>query len=223
MDDVPFIAGLTFSRGVNIITGKAREVGDKIAGAGDGASLGVALADGLEVVRYYSALQQAALAGIERIVPAESKARARDFLAKYVRQMGEAGDVLASQCRGLALDRAKGLSVKIIMSVKRADVWEKEAVTLIPKRFQPGTLFLEEVPPAEWKEITSSPHWWAPTNWASASYWWVDGRRNLNEIKKLCELEAGRPIEDFDLINYYRFLEKYKYVEFVKPAAGRPE
>jgi hypothetical protein len=30
------------------------------------------------------------------------------------------------------------------------------------------------------------------------------------------ELEAGRQVTDFDLIAYYRFLERYKIVEFVK-------
>jgi hypothetical protein len=57
---------------------------------------------------------------------------------------------------------------------------------------------------------------WSAGNWAAASYWWVDGKRTLKEIKRLCELEAGRPMEGFNLVNYYRFLEKYKYVEFVK-------
>jgi hypothetical protein len=128
---------------------------------------------------------------------------------------------LAGQCREAAADRARAGSLKIAAPAQPSGAWEKEAASLVPKRFQPGTLFLEEVPPSEWKEITSSPHWWSPTNWASASYWWVDGRRNLVEIKRLCELEAGRPMENFNLINYYRFLEKYKYVEFVSPAAGR--
>jgi len=221
--EAPFIAGLTFKRGVAVITDKAREAGERIAAAGDGASLGRALAEGLETVRYAAGLQQAALASIERIVPADSKTAAREFLATYARQMGEAGEVLAGQCGEAAADRAKAKSLKIAMPVKPAGAWEKEAAALVPRRFLPGTLFLAEIPPAEWKEVTSSPHWWAPTNWASASYWWVDGRRNLGEIKRLCELEAGQPMENFDLINYYRFLEKYKYVEFVKPASGQQD
>ncbi len=228
VDEAPFIAGLTFSRGVSVITEKAREAGDKIASAGDGATLGSALAQGVEVIRYYTDLQQAAIGSIERLVPAENKAQAQELLAKYVRQTGETGEALVRRCREAAADKGKALSVKVESPVNPAGAWEKEAASLVPRRFQPGTLFLEEIPPSEWKEITSSPHWWSPTNWASASYWWVDGRRNLSEIKRLCELESGRPVENFDLIQYYRFLEKYKYVEFVKPAAktapagGRP-
>lgn len=219
-DDVPLIAGLTFSRGLSVITEKAREAGERIAGEADGVSLGRALADGLEAVRYCTGLQQAALASIERIIPSGDKAAARSYLATYIRQTGEAGDVLEKQCRELAGGRARTLSVKIVMPVPQPGEWEREAASLVPRRFEPGTLFLAEVPPSEWKEITISPHWWAPTNWASASYWWVDGRRTLNDIKKLCELEAGRPMENFDLIKYYRFLEKYRYVEFVNPVSG---
>ena len=216
-DEAPFIAGLTFDRGIDIISGKAGEAHEKIAAAGDGASLGRALAEGQEAIRYAAGLQQAALGGIARLVPAESRPQTRELLGRFINRTGEAGEAMAGLCRELAADRAKSLSVKIAMPVKQAGAWEREAAWLVPRRFQPGTLFLEEIPPSEWREVESSPHWWAPDNWASASYWWVDGRRNLNEIKKLCELEAGRPMEDFDLISYYRFLEKYKYVEFVTP------
>jgi hypothetical protein len=223
LQEAPFIAGLTFSRGIGVMAEKAREMSGRIMGAGDAASLGKALAEGQEAVRYATGLQQAAVASIERLVPAEGRDRVRESLAAYKAQLGNAGDVLARQCRDTAEDRAKALSVKIVLPVNQAGAWEREAASLIPRRFQPGTLFLEEIPPAEWREIESSPHWWAADNWASASYWWVDGRRNLNEIKRLCELEAGRPIEGFDLINYYRFLEKFKYVEFVSPAASRQD
>ena len=55
-----------------------------------------------------------------------------------------------------------------------------------------------------------------PTSWAAASYWWCDGDRNLLEIQELMALEAGRPVRNFDLVEYYRFLEKFDMVEFVQ-------
>ncbi len=218
MEEVPFIAGLTFDRGIKVIADKTGEMRERIASAGDGRSLGKTLAEGMEAVAFYTDLQEEALRSIVRIVPADKKAKAREYLAPYIRKTDELGAVLMGQCRDAAAEKAKSESLQIVMPAKQDGAWEKEAATLIPTRFQPATLFLEEIPPSEWKEITSSPHWWAATNWASASYWWVDGKRNLNEIRKLCELEAGKPIENFDLINYYRFLQKYKYVEFVKPS-----
>ena len=68
----------------------------------------------------------------------------------------------------------------------------------------------------EWEEVSSSPRWWSARNWAATSYWWADGKRNVNEIKELMELEAGRPVRNFDLIKYFTFLEKYDMVEFVE-------
>ncbi|MDD8015796.1 MAG: M28 family peptidase [Acidobacteriota bacterium] len=217
--DVPFIAGLTFDRGIGVITAKNREMEEKILGAEDGAALGKALAEGLETIRYYTDLQEAAVGSVGKLVPAGDKAAAGACLTRYRKRTDEFGGLLMRQFRETASAKARAASLKIDMPVTPDGSWEKEAATLVPKRFQPGTLFLEEIPPSEWKEIDSSPHWWSATNWASASYWWVDGRRNLNEIKKLCELEAGKPMENFDLISYYKFLEKYKYVEFVKPSA----
>ena len=94
--------------------------------------------------------------------------------------------------------------------------WEKEASKIIPKRNKVGTITLEGIPVDEWVEVRSSPRWWGANNWASASYFWCDGKRNLKEIKELVEMEAGRSIRNFDLIKYYQFLEKYDIVELVK-------
>jgi hypothetical protein len=220
-EEVPFIVGLTLNRGINVIADKTREMREKIGGAKDGASLGKALGEGLEAIKYYSSLQEKALGSIERLVPAGHKAKAREYLVPYIEETDEWGDVMMKHCREAATEKARSGSFKIMMPAKQDGAWEKMAASLIPKRFQPATLFLEEIPSSGWKEITSSPHWWSATNWAAASYWWVDGQRDLNEIKKLCELEAGKPMENFNLINYYKFLEKYKYVEFVEPAGRR--
>ena len=53
------------------------------------------------------------------------------------------------------------------------------------------------------------------------------GKRNLVEIKTLCELEASRPMTNFNLINYYTllyytFLKDHKYVEFITPLKEEP-
>ena len=86
---------------------------------------------------------------------------------------------------------------------------------LYPKRKTIGSPTLDGIPQDQWVEVKGSPRWWSTGNWAASSYWWCDGSRNLNEIKELVELEAGRPVRNFDLVNYYKFLEKYGFVEFV--------
>jgi hypothetical protein len=221
-DDTPWIARLTFSRGVDVIREIAGAASDKVLAAKDGAALGSVLAEGIERIGYYTGLQQQALAGIGRIVEQGKMDSFTRSAAPYHLTLTETGAAFSKQLRGLADSRAASNGLKIAMPAPIETAWDKEAATLVPKRFTFATLFLEEIPFAEWKEITGSPHWWSATNWASASFWWVDGKRNLKEIKRLCELEADRPMERFDLINYYQFLQKFKYVEFVTPPKAEP-
>ena len=213
-DELPLLSNLTFNRGMKIIQDETRKASDKIMSAEDGASLGKALAEGLERIEYYTGLQTEALGSIDRIVPVHQKPAAHTFMNRYLKTLHESGKMMQKHIGGLADERAKIISVDIIMPVKEEGAWEKEAATIIPKRHHPVTLFLAEIPPEEWVEVKSSPHWWSATNWAETSYWWCDGKRNLNQIKKLIELEAGIPVKNFDLIKYYKFLEEYKYVEF---------
>ena len=209
-EDVPWIANLTFARGVDVLREKAVQINENIFGATDNKKRGVALNEGLEAIDYYTGQQKLALASIERLVPDDRKADARELIAPHVKSIAAIGESLAKQFTGVA-----GEGTFKLWDKSDTD-WDKEAVTLIPKRHHFATLFLEEIPVSEWKEVTSSPHWWSADNPASASFWWVDGKRNLKEIKRLCELESGKPIDNFDLIKYYKFLEKFKYIEFVK-------
>lgn len=215
-DDLPWIADLTFKRGVSVILDKAAEAGTGVSQAPDAASLSKILADGSETIEYYTGLQKQALTGIERLIPTDRKAPAREFLARYIQNTDAYGKLALQQFRDAVAEKAKASSLTLAPYTRPEAPWEREAATLVPKRFYPGTLFFVEIPMSEWKEVTSPPVFWSAGNWAASSYWWVDGRRNLKEIKHLCELEAGRPMENFNLVNYYRFLEKYKYVEFVK-------
>lgn len=216
-EEVPWFASLTFERGIKVIAEKSGDEETKVRSAKDGAELGKALADGIEIIEYYTDLQKKAVESIGRLVPADKKTAAHSILSRHIVSLDEFGKSMTKSLRALADTRSKTESIALVMPVRQESLWDKEASTIIPKRYLPGTLFLEEIPSSEWKEITGSPHWWAATNWASASYWWVDGKRNLVEIKRLCELEANQPMTKFDLINYYTFLKDHKYVDFVTP------
>ncbi|MBN1294508.1 MAG: M28 family peptidase [Candidatus Latescibacteria bacterium] len=212
--EFPKLANLTFERGMNIIQDETKKAADNIMKAKDGEVLGNALAEGLERIKYHAGLQTEALASIDRIIAQDKKSAAHKFLKMYQKTIRESGQEMTAHIQKLADEKTKSESITINMPTKKDGPWEKEAATLIPKRFFPVTLFLAEIPSEEWVEVKSSPHWWTATNWAETSYWWCDGKRNLNQIKKLIELEAGIPVKNFDLIKYYKFLEKYNYVEF---------
>jgi hypothetical protein len=215
-EDIPWIANLACRRGMEVIGEKVRAANDKVQAAPDGMGLGKALAEGTEIIGYYTGLQQDAVAGIERLAPDAEKGKARELLSPYRQALADIGAAASRQLRASAEIRAKNESLPIVMPQQQETAWDREAATLIPRRFHFGTLFFEEIPVSEWREVKSSPHFWSATTWGASSFWWVDGKRNLKEIKRLCEIEAGQPMQGFDLINYFRFLEKFTYAEFVK-------
>lgn len=215
-DDISFLAGLAFDRGMEIVLDKSSEMNDRLMNAKTGTEIGDILYDGIKNIKYYSELQQKVLYSIERVIPGDKKAQAHKYLSQYAGKIDEFGKLLVKQFSDAAKEKAKAESVKIVKYVKKEGPWENEASVIKPKRNYIGVISLAGIPAEEWKEVRSDPHWWSARNWASASVWWCDGKRNLNEIKELCELEAGVPVRNFDLINYYKFLEKFNLVEFVE-------
>jgi len=214
--NLPEVARLTFDRGVEVILGKTSDMEERLADARDGETLGRLLAEGVKTIEYYTELQKQALRSIERLVEPGEKKRARRLLARRMEGIDDFGKLCVKRFRDAVAARAEEESVKVVRYRKKKDEWDREAETIYPKATMPGTLTLEGIPPGEWEGITRSPRWWSPGNWAAASYWWCDGSRNLLEIKELIELEAGRPVEGFDLIAYYKFLEKHGRVELVR-------
>jgi hypothetical protein len=219
-DDLQWIAGLSYDLGIDVISGKSKAMKARMFEADDGVSpgkiLGEILADGVKTIRYYTELQKTAMDSIERIVPADKKAEALKNLAASKKSLEKFGALAAEQFEDEVRAYAASKSIRIIPFEKESGDWEKKAARMIPKRTKVGTLTLEGIPHDQWREVRSSPRWWSDTNWATASYWWCDGERNLNEVKDLIELEAGVPVTNFDLISFYEFLEKFELVEFVK-------
>jgi len=214
-EELASIAQWTFDRGLKVVTDKAGEMKNRLRSENDGAGLGKIRADGSRVIEYYTSLQKQALSSIERIVSKNNYSRARKHLSHYSTKMDEFGSMMVKHFCEAVKEKAKEESITIIPFIKKEGTWESKAKKIIPKRKEIGTLMLDGIQVEEWKEVKENPRWWEPTNWASASYWWCDGKRNLKEIKELLELEAGVPVENFDLIAYYSFLEKYGFVEFV--------
>jgi len=217
-EDVPFLAGLAFDKAVSVIDGKKSVFSSRLAAARDGAEVGRILAEGTKAIEYYTGLEQKMLSSIQRIAGTDKRAETRTLLSRYIDDVGDFGKQVALQLQEEAGNTAKARSIDIVRYAPVDDSWAKQAALIVPRRTKIGTLTLDGIPVEEWKEVRSAPSWWKADDWAAASYFWCDGTRNLKEIRDLVELEAGVPIRDFDLIAYYRFLEKYKMVEF---AGGR--
>jgi hypothetical protein len=216
-DDIPLLAPLTCDRGAAVILQKTREMENRAARAGNGEELGAARNEGVRVIGYYTGLQVQALRSILRVVEPERRGEAERRLSGYIWNMEELGQLMVKQFDAAVDTRAAALSIRLSKHGKKESAAELEAASLYPKAEKIGTLTLEGIPPEEWRNLTGSPRWWSPRNWAAASYWWCDGTRNLQEIKELVELEAGASAANFDFVAYYRFLEKHGLVRFVKP------
>jgi hypothetical protein len=222
-EDLPLLAPLTVNRGMEVILGKAREARDRADAAKTGEELGAALASGTRSIEYYTGLQVKALRSILRVVPPDRRADAERDLAPYIRDTGEFGQLMARQFSAAVQARSSASSLKPVKPVKKSTPRDLEAASLYPRATKIGPLTLEGIPPEEWQGIAGSPKWWSPRNWAGASYFWCDGTRNLNEIREAIEMEAGASSAKFDIVAWYRFLEKHGYVEFVKPGKRQAE
>ena len=215
-EDIPVIANLTTDHGMNIILEKTAGLKKRLIDCEDGKSLGRLQAEGVRIIEYYTGLQKQALERIVKLVDDNEKDDARKLISHYTDEIDDYGTLMPDQFKKAVTEKSDTGSIKIVKYTKKKDAWERKAEKIIPKRTKVGTLTLEGIPYEEWAEVTSSPRWWSAKNWATASYFWSDGKRNLNQIKELLELEAGVPVENFDLIIFYKFLEKYDLVELVK-------
>ncbi|MEJ7607450.1 MAG: hypothetical protein WKF37_14585 [Bryobacteraceae bacterium] len=77
------------------------------------------------------------------------------------------------------------------------------------RRKRIGTIPLDDLPQQQWSGYPSG----AWDKLVTTALYWCDGKRTLNEVVHLTEMETGRRA-NFDFAGYFRFLEKHGYVEF---------
>jgi len=215
-DELPDVARLAYDRALKIIRETTTAAREKALAAEDSDSLSKALAEGLGKINYYSDLQKSAVASVARLVRSKDTGAAEKIVTRYGKDLDKFAELMKDHLRSEVAGNAKEKSMKISSWKAPKGAWEKEAEKIVPKRNVVGTLTFEGIHHENWAEITNSPRWWSAGNVAAASYFWCDGKRNLNDIKWLVEMESGKSVGNFDLINYYTFLEKYDFVEFVK-------
>ncbi|MFN7935991.1 MAG: DUF4910 domain-containing protein [Bryobacteraceae bacterium] len=83
------------------------------------------------------------------------------------------------------------------------------SMVVVRKRF--GSIPLDDLPHAQWGGFPSGA-------WASVptiALYWCDGKRTLQEVAQLTQMELGA--SNFDFVGYFRFLEKHGYVEIRTP------
>jgi hypothetical protein len=85
-----------------------------------------------------------------------------------------------------------------------------EAAKIVVRRKKMGNITLDNLPREKREGFPAASFWGVPM----AALHWCDGKRNLEEVIRLTELEMGP--QRFDFVGYFKFLEKNGYVEFVQ-------
>jgi hypothetical protein len=149
----------------------------------------------LERVRYFEDRGRHALAGILRLVPANRRHAASEAQARY---FSELHTVAETELQKL---RSEG-------AVERPPSHNGDAEKIIVQRKRIGTIPLDDLPHKEWSPYPSG----AWNKLIITALYWCDGKRSLDEVIHLTQMEMG-PTQ-FDFVGYFRFLQKHGYVEF---------
>lgn len=215
-EDVPFLTDLAVTFACRRLLDRTDGIVRAVRDADDAETLGKLKARGPAEIEYYAGIERQAVGRIARLVPEARRKTVTDYLKVRNEVIDENVKLLGMRIKSAVKEREREAGLKAADYDEPYGDWERRAEKIVPRRMKIGTLTLEGIPVDQWRGIKSSPRWWGATNWASASLFWCDGERNLVEIRRLVELEAGRPVTNFDLIEYYTFLEEHGLVDFVK-------
>jgi len=128
-----------------------------------------------------------------------------------LRKVGEHSAIAAAAgpIRALEKVQAARLAEQGVQPYRRAGDAENGA--LVVRRKGIGTIPLDELA-QENREGFPSGAW---DKMVTVALYWCDGKRTIDEVARLTEMEMGRPLS-FRFGGYFRFLERQGYVEFVQ-------
>ena len=200
-----WLAELAVTHGQEQIVASIGSVLDSVPSA-DAQKLARAMREGRDRIEYARGRAWQAVRSVSRLLSV-SEAKWIDRLEETLSQSAR---LQMQRLESAVQRRAVELGVAPVQPAPEpSDPQLEEARTLIVKRKRLGTLPLDDLA-VDQREGQPSGAWAdAPVK----ALYWCDGRRTLAEVIKLTQLEVGST--DFDLLRYFRFLEKKGYVEFL--------
>jgi len=200
-----WLAELALTRGQEQIAISIASVLDSVPDA-DAPKLAQALRDGKDRIEYTRDRARQAVRSVSRLLSV-SQAKWIDGLEETLSQ---SAFLQMQRLESAVQRRAMELGVAPIRPAPEpADPRLEEAHMLLVKRKRFGTLPLDDLAVDQREGQPSGA--WADT--PVKALYWCDGRRTLAEVIKLTQLEVRSA--NFDLLKYFRFLEKKGYVELV--------
>lgn len=128
-----------------------------------------------------------------------------------LRKLGAAETMGASAAHIRAFEKAQSarLTEQGVKAYRRAG--EGPDGALVVRRKKIGTIPMDDLA-QEKREGFPSGAW---DKMVTVALYWCDGKRTIDEVARLTEMEMGRPLS-FRFGAYFRFLERKGYVEFVQ-------
>lgn len=185
-EEVPWLASLLVDGAAADMSGEAAAGMDALL-AGDTEAASFSLAR----VHYFASRNQDALTALSRVGASRGVAAAR-------------AHVQALEGAQAARLREAGVSAYR----RAADPADGRRVV---RRKRIGTIPLDDLPP-EQREGFPSGAW---DKMVTVALYWCDGKRDIDEVARLTEMEMGRRLS-FPFGPYFRFLERHGYVDFVR-------
>ena len=170
-------------------------------------------------IDYWADRASEAVKSVKRLAPGDKVVE--EFTGKLVVDITSLGKIEKKKAESfLQIVAEKKDWGKLKPRKKRLSKIEKEAAGMIVKRVYIGPLstrpFLRKLSQDEREAFhdlgKAHP---AARGIASISLYWCDGKRNLLDVGRLCELETGNTDIEY-LVEYYRWMEKIKLVTILK-------
>jgi hypothetical protein len=190
--DLPWLADITLDRAGSDMRSAASSAVDGLLSGNESAG-----SFGLERVSYFADRGTDAVLSLLRLVPAARRDAMRSSLEPTLAQIRSFRDLELARLRSAGAEPAQ----------RRPD---QDAASIVVRRKRIGTIPLDDLPRDQWNGYPSG----AWDKLVTIALYWCDGKRNLDEVIHLTEMEMGHPTK-FDFAGYFRFLKQHGYVEFV--------
>ena len=189
-----WMAELALNRAYSQMSSATEKLLDQISLANNSESLGRLLHNSQEQIDY----------ALER----ETKSvRSAADLKEALTELASFSQYQKARLRRSVRDRAAALGIGPVEPV--APARNAEAAKIVVRRKRMGNITLDNLPREKREGFPAASFWGVPM----AALHWCDGKRNLEEVIRLTELEMGP--QKFDFVGYFKFLERQGYVEFL--------
>jgi len=210
-DEIPWLAEITADRGYENILRASSSHLDRIHTAADAQALGRQLHSGLSSIAHSLERDREALFSTVHLGAAGRREQLRASLEPLSQKLGRFAAEQSERLQEAADRRADelGAGVPVRALAPPADPRRADASAMIVRRKKPGPVTLDDLPLDRREGFPGFAGNPAPL----PLLLWCDGKRTLDEVIRLIELEHG-PM-DFDFVGYFKFLARHGYVDLI--------